>query len=89
MVGMNGLPRGVVKALEVNGYHIPAGTQVRLSPAAGQRLPRMFRDPDAFDPDRFARRARKTSARSTRSSRSAAGAHLDRRQLRQMSKSRR
>ena len=38
---------------EVCGYHIPAGTQVLVSPWATHRDPRFWDDPEAFDPDRF------------------------------------
>ncbi|HMA38038.1 MAG TPA: cytochrome P450, partial [Chloroflexia bacterium] len=48
------VPRGVVEDVEFAGYILPAGTQVRLALAAGQRLPTVFADPDRFDPDRFA-----------------------------------
>jgi retinoid hydroxylase len=48
------VPRGVVKPFEFNGYSIPEGTRVRYSIAASHRLPAVFADPDAFDPDRFA-----------------------------------
>jgi retinoid hydroxylase len=48
------VPRGVVRDFEFNGYQIPAGTNVRLALAASHRLPHVFRDPDTFDPDRFA-----------------------------------
>lgn len=47
-------PRGVMKEFEFAGYTIPPGTQVRYSIAAGHRLPRIFAEPDRFDPDRFA-----------------------------------
>jgi cytochrome P450 len=48
------VPRGVVKDFEFAGYHVPAGTPVRLALAASHRLPHVFANPDAFDPDRFA-----------------------------------
>jgi cytochrome P450 len=48
------VPRGVVADFEFGGYRVPAGTPVRLALAAGHRLPHIFADPDAFDPDRFA-----------------------------------
>jgi cytochrome P450 len=46
-------PRGVLKAFDFAGHHVPAGTQVRYAIAAGHRLPEVFRDPERFDPDRF------------------------------------
>jgi cytochrome P450 len=48
------VPRGVVKPFEFAGYTIPVGTHVLYSIAASHRLPHVFRDPDHFDPDRFA-----------------------------------
>jgi cytochrome P450 len=48
------VPRGVLHDFEFGGYTIPAGTPVRLALAAGHRLPQVFANPDAFDPDRFA-----------------------------------
>jgi len=36
------------------GYFIPRGTWVLISPTVSHRIPELFRDPDAFDPDRFA-----------------------------------
>ncbi|MFI5272690.1 MAG: cytochrome P450 [Ktedonobacterales bacterium] len=48
------VPRGVVRPFEFAGYTIPAGARVLYSIAASHRLPSVFRDPDRFDPDRFA-----------------------------------
>jgi sterol 14-demethylase len=39
---------------EYGGYHIPKGTWIVISPTVSHRMPEVFRDPDAFDPDRFA-----------------------------------
>jgi sterol 14-demethylase len=39
---------------EFGGYHIPKGTWIVISPTVAHRMPEVFRDPDAFDPDRFA-----------------------------------
>ena len=36
------------------GFFIPKGTWVLISPTVSHRIPELFRDPDAFDPDRFA-----------------------------------
>ncbi len=47
-------PRGVIKGFDFGGYHVPAGSQVRYSIAAGHLLPNIFADPLRFDPDRFA-----------------------------------
>jgi sterol 14-demethylase len=33
---------------------VPKGQIVAASPAVANRLPHVFRDPDAYDPDRFA-----------------------------------
>jgi cytochrome P450 len=45
--------RGVAAAVEVGGYHLPAGTMVIYSPYVTHRLPQVYRDPERFDPDRF------------------------------------
>jgi len=34
-------------------YTIPKGDMVLISPSVGMRVPEVFKDPDAFDPDRF------------------------------------
>ena len=47
-------PRGVVKDFEFAGYTIPAGSQVRYSIGATHRLPSLWREPDRWDPQRFA-----------------------------------
>lgn len=47
-------PRGVLRDLVFAGYQLPEGTFVRLHLGACHRLPTVFRDPDRFDPDRFA-----------------------------------
>ena len=36
------------------GYFIPKGTWVLISPTVSHRIPELFRDAEAFDPDRFA-----------------------------------
>ncbi|HET9492965.1 MAG TPA: cytochrome P450, partial [Chloroflexia bacterium] len=48
------VPRGVTEDVEFGGYVIPAGTQVRLGLAASHMLPSVFKDPERFDPGRFA-----------------------------------
>jgi sterol 14-demethylase len=35
-------------------YFVPEGTWILVSPTVSHRLPDVFRDPDKFDPDRFA-----------------------------------
>jgi retinoid hydroxylase len=46
--------RGVVEEVEFGGHRLPPGTLVVYSPWATHRLPSLFRDPERFDPDRFA-----------------------------------
>jgi len=46
--------RGVVRGVEFHGVRLPPGTMVVYSPWATHRLPDVFRDPDRFDPERFA-----------------------------------
>jgi cytochrome P450 len=46
--------REAVAEVELGGYHVPRGSVVVLSPYVTQRDPRWFREPQRFDPDRFA-----------------------------------
>ena len=46
--------RGVVEAVECGGHLLPPGTLVIYSPWVTHRMPDVFRDPERFDPDRFA-----------------------------------
>lgn len=48
-----GIPRGVVKDIEYNGYQIPAGWVVVVSPMLTHRMKSIYSNPDCFDPDRF------------------------------------
>jgi cytochrome P450 len=48
------VPRQVIRDVDVAGYTLPAGTQVRLALAASHHLPGVFADPEVFDPERFA-----------------------------------
>ncbi|WP_280265382.1 cytochrome P450 [Nocardia wallacei] len=45
--------RRTVTAVELDGYTFPAGTDIGYSLAAIHRNPRIFADPDTFDPDRW------------------------------------
>jgi len=38
---------------EIQGYHIPAGAKIVLSPYVTHRLPAFWEHPDIFDPERF------------------------------------
>jgi cytochrome P450 len=38
---------------EIGGYHVPAGSDVLISPYTLHRHPAFWDDPDRFDPDRF------------------------------------
>jgi len=46
--------RGVVDRVEFAGYVLPPGTLVIYSPWVTHRIADVFRDPERFDPDRFA-----------------------------------
>jgi cytochrome P450 len=46
-------PRDAIGDDELNGFHIPAGSSVVLSPLVSQRNPELFPDPHVFDPRRF------------------------------------
>lgn len=48
------LPRGTARECEFNNARIPAGTMVSISPWLTHKLPQWWRDPEAFDPERFA-----------------------------------
>jgi retinoid hydroxylase len=48
------IPRGVLEDIEFEGYRIPAGWGVIISPLFTHRLPELYLEPDLFDPDRFA-----------------------------------
>ena len=47
-------PRGNTQAFTFHGYTVPAGQRVLYSVAASHLLPHIWRDPERFDPDRFA-----------------------------------
>jgi len=47
------LTRRSTEALRLGEYHVPAGTDVLVSPYLVQRHPAYWPDPDAFEPDRF------------------------------------
>jgi cytochrome P450 len=48
------LPRRAVADVELGGYLLPAGSRIMFSPYALNRDARLHRDPDRFDPDRWA-----------------------------------
>jgi len=48
------LARRAVEDLTVDGYRIPAGTTVLISPALTHRLPAEHAEPDSYRPDRYA-----------------------------------
>ena len=47
------IPRRAIRDFEFQGYKIPAGTHVGISPMYTHRLPELWPDPDRFDPLRF------------------------------------
>jgi cytochrome P450 len=49
-----GFTRDPVEDDEIDGYHIPAGSTIFLSPYATHRHPAVWDNPEAFDPERFA-----------------------------------
>jgi len=51
---MFAVPRLVTQDVEFAGYLLPAGTFVHLALAACHHQARIFSEPEAFDPDRFA-----------------------------------
>lgn len=48
------LPRDVREDDEIDGYHVPRGAVLVVSPHLTQRHPDVWPDPDRFDPERFA-----------------------------------
>jgi len=48
------LLRQAERSIELDGYHIPAGTVVLVAPSVTHRLADEHPDPDRFHPDRFA-----------------------------------
>jgi retinoid hydroxylase len=48
------LSRAVVEDIEYAGYIIPAGWYIVIFPSMTHRMPEIYRDPESFDPDRFA-----------------------------------
>jgi sterol 14-demethylase len=47
------LMRTVLQPFHIDGYELPAGSLVIASPAVSHRLPRLYAEPDVYDPDRF------------------------------------
>ena len=48
------MERKVISDDEIGGYHIPAGSEVTISPYVMHRHPAFWDDPARFDPERFA-----------------------------------
>jgi retinoid hydroxylase len=48
------ISRMAIADIEYGGYLIPAGWFIFIFPMLTHRLPEIYQDPDAFDPDRFA-----------------------------------
>jgi sterol 14-demethylase len=48
------LMRTILRDFEYREYRAPAGGLAMVSPAVSHRLPEVFRNPDRYDPDRFA-----------------------------------
>ncbi|WP_051038875.1 cytochrome P450 [Chamaesiphon minutus] len=51
---VHALSRAVVEDIEYAGYIIPAGWYVVIFPSMTHRMPEIYKDPESFDPDRFA-----------------------------------
>ncbi|MFW6049539.1 MAG: cytochrome P450 [Myxococcota bacterium] len=47
------LLRYALRDFEYDGFRIPRGTYLVVSPAVTHRIPEIYADPDRFDPDRF------------------------------------
>ena len=48
------LLRDVDEAIDIGGYHIPAGWKVQVASEVAHRLPDVFDEPDFYDPLRYA-----------------------------------
>jgi len=48
-----GIVREALHTIEIDGYQVPRGCNVLLSPYTLHRKPEYFPDPETFDPDRF------------------------------------
>jgi len=48
------LMRAILRDFEYGEFCAPAGGLAMVSPAVSHRIPEIFRDPDRYDPDRFA-----------------------------------
>jgi cytochrome P450 len=51
---VTGAPRKAVKEFEFDGFHVPVGSLVYYSTIFTHMMPEVFREPERFDPDRFA-----------------------------------
>jgi retinoid hydroxylase len=51
---VHALSRAVVEDIDFAGYTIPAGWYIVIFPSMTHRMPEIYKEPDAFDPDRFA-----------------------------------
>ena len=49
-----GYTRDPIADDEIDGYHIPAGSTIFLTPFVTHRHPDVWEDPETFDPERFA-----------------------------------
>jgi cytochrome P450 len=47
------LPRVAVRDTSIQGYYVPRGSFVTVSPYMNHYLPEIWKDPETFDPDRF------------------------------------
>jgi cytochrome P450 len=59
------LPRRALVDVELGGHLLPAGSRIFFSPYALNRDARLHRDPDRFDPDRWATDYSKSDVRAT------------------------
>jgi cytochrome P450 len=57
------MTRETLKPDRLGGYHVPRGTEIYISPYLMQRHPRLWQDPQRFDPGRFDAESRENQPR--------------------------
>ncbi len=72
---LTSIPRKTVREVSFGGFRIPQDTLVGVYPVFNHRLPEIWRNPDAFEPDRFGPERREDKAHRYAWTPFGAGAH--------------